>query len=157
MPYSVNPSLSCCSLNSHHTVWVILYMCTCVTDRDLESGCLVWNGSRKRSDVTCQRSTIQMQRSDGFGLTGVGTSDVPAAADARWRQSKLRDKGILKAVLNIIDVIADKLLGTDVWNRQKSTGRWSRPLMEPERVVWSGANELQRQRNSDDSLSCRCR
>ena len=36
--------------------------------------------------------------------------------------SKLRDKGILEAVLNIIDVIAYKLLGMDVWE-QTSTGR----------------------------------
>ena len=36
--------------------------------------------------------------------------------------SKLRDKGILRTVLNIIDVIAYKLLGMDVWE-QTSTGR----------------------------------
>ena len=30
-------------------------------------------------------------------------------------KSKLRDKGMLKAVLNIIDVIAHELLGMDVW------------------------------------------
>ena len=30
---------------------------------------------------------------------------------------KLRDKGVLKAVVNIIDVIAHKLLGTDVWEQ----------------------------------------
>ena len=31
--------------------------------------------------------------------------------------SKLRDKGILKAVLNIVDVIAHKLLGMAVWEQ----------------------------------------
>ena len=36
--------------------------------------------------------------------------------------SKLRDKGILRTVLNIIDIIAYKLLGMDVWE-QTSTGR----------------------------------
>ena len=32
-------------------------------------------------------------------------------------KSKLRDKGILRAVLNIIDVIAHELLGMDVWEQ----------------------------------------
>ena len=32
-------------------------------------------------------------------------------------KSKLRDKGILKAVVNIIDIIAHKLLGMDVWEQ----------------------------------------
>ena len=63
VPYSVNPSLCSSGLNSHHTVCVILYMCTCVTDRDLESGCLVCDGSRKGPDVTCQRSTPRMTTS----------------------------------------------------------------------------------------------
>ena len=41
------------------------------------------------------------------------------------RKSKLRDKGILNAVFNIIDVIAySRLPGTDVWE-QTSTGRWN--------------------------------
>ena len=32
-------------------------------------------------------------------------------------KSKLRDKGTLKAVVNIIDVIAEKLLGVDAWEQ----------------------------------------
>ena len=32
-------------------------------------------------------------------------------------KSKLRDKGILKAVVNIIDIIAPRLLGMDVWKQ----------------------------------------
>ena len=32
-------------------------------------------------------------------------------------KSKLRDKGILKAVVNIIDIIAHKLLGMDIWEQ----------------------------------------
>ena len=32
-------------------------------------------------------------------------------------QGELRDKGILEAVLNIIDVFAHKLLGMDVWEQ----------------------------------------
>ena len=78
------------------------------------------------------------------------TADVPAAGGTSYRaavpsgvsigiymvlemrdgdQSKLRDKGILKAVVNIIDIIAHKYErpGTDE-NRQVC---WSRLLMEP--------------------------
>ena len=32
-------------------------------------------------------------------------------------RAKLRDEGILKAVANIIDIIAHKLLGMDVWEQ----------------------------------------
>ena len=35
-------------------------------------------------------------------------------------KSKLRDKGILKAVLNIIDAIAHKLLDMDVWEHAET-------------------------------------
>ena len=38
-------------------------MCKCVTDRDLESACLVCNGSREGPDVTCQRSKTRMTTS----------------------------------------------------------------------------------------------
>ena len=85
-------------------------------------------------------------------MAGVGTDDVPAASGSSYRaavqsvvstgiymvlemrdgdMSKLRDKGILKAVVNIIDIIAHKLLGMDVWEQTESTRRWSRLLMEP--------------------------
>ena len=50
-------------------------------------------------------------------LVGVGTGNVPAAADARWRQEQTSDKGILKGVLNIIDVIAHKWLVMNVWEQ----------------------------------------
>ena len=71
-------------------------------------------------------------------MAGVGTADVAAASETSYRaavpsgvstgicmvlemhdgdKSKLRDKGILKAVLNIIDVIAHELLGIDVWEQ----------------------------------------
>ena len=36
-------------------------------------------------------------------------------------KSKLLDKGILKAVVDINDIVASKLLGMDVGNSQKST------------------------------------
>ena len=44
------------------------------------------------------------------------TADVPAA-NGTSDKSKPRDKGILKAVVNIIDIIAHKLLRTDVWEQ----------------------------------------
>ena len=68
----------------------------------------------------------------GCVMAGVGTADVPAARGTPYRatvpsgvssgihmvlqihdgdKSKLRDKGILKAVVNIIDVIAHKVAG----------------------------------------------
>ena len=71
-------------------------------------------------------------------MAGVGTADVPAASEASYRAavpsgvstgicmvlemrdgetSKLQEKGMLKAVLNIIDVIAHELLGMDVWEQ----------------------------------------
>ena len=74
-------------------------------------------------------------------------------------KSKLRDKGILKAVANIIDIIAHKLLGMAVMgtarNRQVA-GRDSRWDQERDVLVQS---EFLRQRNSrhfDDSLSGKC-
>ena len=69
-------------------------------------------------------------------MAGVGTADVPAASGIFDRaavpsgvstgiymvlevrdgdKSKLRDKGILKAVVSILDIIALKLLGMNVW------------------------------------------
>ena len=144
MPYFVSPSLCSCRLNSHHTVWVFLYMCTCVTDRDLESGCLVCNGSRKRPDVTCQRSTTRMTASSthGRGAMVVGwlASGLVTCRQLQARdgdKSKLRDKGILKAVLNIIDVIAHRLLGMDVWE-QADIDRT--PDGTKNGRCWSGAN-----------------
>ena len=99
-------------------------MCTCVTDRDLESGCLVCNGSRKRPDVTCQRSTTRMTAASthGSGARDVGwlASGPLTCRQSQVRdgdKSKLRDKSLLKAVLDIIDVIAHELLGMDVWEQ----------------------------------------
>ena len=64
-------------------------------------------------------------------------------------KSKLRDKGILKAMLNIIDVIAHKLLGMNDWEQAKIDRTMVETLdgTKNERC-WSRAN-------SDDSLSCR--
>ena len=99
-------------------------MCTCVTDRDLESGCLVCNGSRKRPDVTRQRSTTPMttlstHRSGAMdvGWLASGPLSCHKSQTRDGDKSKLRDKGILKAVFHIIDVIAHKLLGMDVWDQ----------------------------------------
>ena len=71
-------------------------------------------------------------------MAGVGTTDEPAASGTSDRaavpsgvstgiymvlemrdgeKSKLRDEGILKAVVNIVDIIAHKLLGMDVWEQ----------------------------------------
>ena len=68
-------------------------------------------------------------------MASVGTADLPAASGTSHRaavpsgvssgiymalemrdgdKSKLRDKDVLKAVVNIIDIIAHKLLGMDV-------------------------------------------
>ena len=52
-------------------------------------------------------------------------------------KSKLRDKGILKAVVNITDVIAHKLLGMDVWEQADI----DRTMVETKNDRrWSGAN-----------------
>ena len=56
--------------------------------------------------------------------------------------SKLRDKGTLKAVLNIIDVIAHELLGRDVWEQaeidrtmvETLDGTKKRSCVGPERI-----------------------
>ena len=71
-------------------------------------------------------------------MAAVGTAAVPAAGGTSYRaaapsgvssgiyavlemrdgdKSNLRDKGILKALVNIIDIIAHKLLGMDVWEQ----------------------------------------
>ena len=71
-------------------------------------------------------------------MAGVGTADEPAVSGTSDRaavpsgvspgtymvlemrdgdKSKLRDRGILKAVVNIVDIIAHKLLGMDVWEQ----------------------------------------
>ena len=71
-------------------------------------------------------------------MAGVGTANVPAASGSCHRsavpsgvstgiymvlemrdgdKSKLRDKGILKAEINIIDGIAHRLLDMDVWEQ----------------------------------------
>ena len=76
----------------------------------------------KRLDVTCQRSTTRMTTSSTHGSGAMDVGWLPSGP-LTCRQlemrdgdkSKLRDKGILKAVLNIVDVIAHKLLGMDVW------------------------------------------
>ena len=96
----------------------------------------------QEQDPTCHRSTTRMIVSSTQGggargcvMAGVGTADVPEASGTSCRaavpsgvssgiylvlemrdgdKSKLRDKGILKAVVNIIDIIAHKLLGLDV-------------------------------------------
>ena len=105
----------------------------------------------------------------------VGTTDVPAASGTSYcaavpsgvssgiykvlemrdgDKSKFRDKGILKAVANIIDIIAHKLLGMDVWEEPET----DKLLVETLRVILV-QSEFQRQRNSrhfDDSLPCRC-
>ena len=46
-------------------------------------------------------------------------------------KSKLRDEGILKAVVNIVDIIAHKMLVWTSGNSQQSTSCWSRLLMDP--------------------------
>ena len=74
----------------------------------------------------------------GCGMAAVGTAAVPATSGTSYRaavpsgvssgiyavlemrdgdKSNLRDKGILKALVNIIDIIAHKLLGMDVWEQ----------------------------------------
>ena len=71
-------------------------------------------------------------------MAGVGTADEPAASGTSDRaavlsgvstginmvlemrdgdKSKLRDEGIRKAVVNIVDTVAHKLLGMDVWEQ----------------------------------------
>ena len=71
-------------------------------------------------------------------MASVGTADVPAASGTSDRaavprgvsngiymvlemhdgdKSKRRDKGILKAVVNILDIIAHELLGIDIWEQ----------------------------------------
>ena len=95
--------------------------------------------------LSCRRSTIRMivSSTHGSGARGcvtacVGTADVPAASGTSDRaavpsrvssgiykvlemrdgdKSKLRDKGILKAEINIIDIIAHRLLDMDVWEQ----------------------------------------
>ena len=69
---------------------------------------------QRRGPLTCQH------RAD------VDLADVPCGVSSGiymvlemrdGDKSKLRDKGILKAVVNIIDIIAHKLLGMDVWKQ----------------------------------------
>ena len=74
----------------------------------------------------------------GFVTAGVGTTDEPAARGTSDRaavpsevstgiyknlemrdgdKSKLLDEDILKTAVNIVDIIAHKLLGMDVWQQ----------------------------------------
>ena len=113
-------------------------------------------------------------------MASVGTADVPAASGTSYRaavpsgvstgickvlemrdgdKSKLRDKGILKAVVNIVDIIAHKLLGMDVWE-QPVIDKLLVETPDGSKYEWcrSRANSsLERNsRHFDDSLSCRC-
>ena len=63
------------------------------------------------------------------------TADVPAA-NGTSDKSKPRDKGILKAVVNITDIIAHKVAA----NGRLGTDRIDKLLMDQERVVLSRAN-----------------
>ena len=97
----------------------------------------------------------------GSGALGVGwlASGPVTCRQLQTRvadKSKLRDKGILKAVLNVIDGIAHKLLGMDVWERgriRQDNGRdpwWNQKRAV---LVWS---EFQRQRYTRHSMTvCR--
>ena len=95
-------------------------------------------------------------------MAGVGTADVPAASETSYRvavpsgvssgicvvlemhngdKSKLRDKGMLKAVLNIIDVIAHELLGMDVWEQAEIDRTMDETLDRTKNErCWSRAN-----------------
>ena len=103
---------------------------------------------KNKTDVTCQRSTTRMTTSSTHGS---GDMFVGRLASGRvtcrqlqtrdGNKSKLRDKGILKAVLHIIDVIAHKLLGMDVWEQTEI----DRTMVDtPDGTTndrcWSGAN-----------------
>ena len=72
----------------------------------------------KGHDVTCQRSTTRMMLSSthGCGAMDVGwlASGLVTCRQPQMRdgdESKLRHKGIRKAVLNVIDVIAHNSAG----------------------------------------------
>ena len=118
----------------------------------------VSSAMHQEKDPTCHRSTTRMIMSFTHGsgtrgclMAGVGTADVPAARGTSYRaampsgvssgihmvlqmhdgdKSKLRDKGILKAVVNI-GVIAHKLLGMDIWEQTEIDKSMVRLLMEP--------------------------
>ena len=62
-------------------------------------------------------------------------------------KSKFRDKGILKAVVDIIDVIAHELLGMDVWEQAEIDRTMVEVLMEP-RTSGVGPERIPAQRNS---------
>ena len=113
-------------------------------------------------------------------MAGVGTADEPAASGTSDRaavpsgvstgiymvsemrdgdKSKLRDEGMMKDVVDIVDIIAHKLLGTDVWE-QPEIDEFPVETPDGSKYEWLLVqSKLQRQRNSchfDDSLPCRC-
>ena len=140
----VNVSSISCSLTSVQTVcFEFSHCCARVIDRDLDSGCLVCNNSRKRPDLSSILiqmivSSIHNSGARGWMMTHVGTAHVSATSGTSYRvavssevstdiymvveirdgdKSKLRNKDILKFVIIIIDIIASKLLGMDVWEQ----------------------------------------
>ena len=91
-------------------------------------------------------------------MAGVGTADVPAVSGTSYcsavpsgdssgiymvLEMRVGNKGILKAVVNIIDIIAHKLLGLDisVETLDGTRNQW----------CWSRANF-----SANATLSCRC-
>ena len=133
MPYFVNPSLCSSGLNSRHTVRVFLYICTCVTHRDLESACRVCNGSEvdPRADQTSYRAAVP---------SGVSSVMYTVLEMRDGNKSKLRDKGILKAVVDIIDDIAHGLLGMNVWEQAEIDRTMLETLGTNNEWCWSTAN-----------------
>ena len=57
-------------------------------DRDLESGCIVNNGSRKRPD---QPQVHTWLRSSGCVMVSVGSADEPVVSGGRSQALELRD------------------------------------------------------------------
>ena len=103
---------------------------------------------KKKPDVTFQRYRTRMTTSSTRGseawFVGWLASGLVTCRQLQTRdgdKSKLRDNGILKDVLNIIDVIAHKLLGVDLWEQAEIDRTMvETPDGSKNDLFWSGAN-----------------
>ena len=88
--------------------------------------------------------TTSSTRGSGAWFVGWLASGLVTCRQLQTRdgdKSKLRDNGILKAVLNIIDVIAHKLLGMDLWEQAEIDRTMvETPDGSKNDLCWSGAN-----------------
>ena len=113
--------------------------------------------------LTCQqRAEVDLrtnQTSYRAAVPGGASSGIHMFLEMRERdKSKLRDKGILTAVVTIIDVIEHDLLGMDVWKQSEIDCTMAETLDETKNEwCWSRANSSANATLAMSMTLCRAR